>query len=92
MAQRSSLRQELEELRAEFEAFRQSKAVAEKAEPRHEPPPHPSATLLERQIAELDRLVHEMLDDAEETVSEHPISAIAGALALGIVIGWLAAR
>lgn len=44
------------------------------------------------QIAELNRLVHQMLEDAEETIAEHPVATVAGALALGIVIGRLTAR
>ncbi len=44
------------------------------------------------QIAELNRLVHKMLEDAEETIAEHPVATVAGALALGIVIGRLTAR
>jgi ElaB/YqjD/DUF883 family membrane-anchored ribosome-binding protein len=33
-----------------------------------------------------------MLDEAEETVTEHPVATVAGALALGIVIGRITAR
>jgi ElaB/YqjD/DUF883 family membrane-anchored ribosome-binding protein len=44
------------------------------------------------QMAELNRLVHQMLEDAEETITEHPVATVAGALALGIVIGRLTAR
>lgn len=40
-------------------------------------------------IAELNRLVQDMLDNAEETIAEHPVATVAGALALGIVIGRL---
>ena len=44
------------------------------------------------QLAELNRLVQQMLDEAEETITDHPVATVAGALALGIVIGRLTAR
>ena len=44
------------------------------------------------QFAELRQLVQDMLADAEDTVIEHPVATVAGALALGIVIGRLTAR
>lgn len=47
---------------------------------------------LNDQITELNRLVHQMLEDAEETIAEHPVATVAGALALGIVIGRLTSR
>ena len=78
MAQRSNLRLELEQLRAEFEGLR-------KAEPQTDSEP-------EGHMAELNKLVQSMLDGAEDAVNEHPVAAVAGALALGIVIGRLTAR
>jgi ElaB/YqjD/DUF883 family membrane-anchored ribosome-binding protein len=51
-----------------------------------------TATAFERQITELNRLVEAMLDEAEDSVAEHPVATVAGALALGIVIGRLTAR
>lgn len=44
------------------------------------------------QLAELNTLVRQMLDEAEETITEHPVATVAAALALGIVIGRLTAR
>ena len=38
------------------------------------------------------RTVQQMLEEAEEAMSEHPVATVAGALALGIVIGRLTAR
>lgn len=84
MARAMGLRAEIDALKAEIEALRGS---ARKAE---EPGPPPSG--LEHQIAELNRLVTAMLDEAETTVAEHPVATVAGALALGIVIGRLTAR
>lgn len=37
-------------------------------------------------------MVKTMLDDAETTVSDHPVATVAGALALGIVVGRLTSR
>ncbi len=79
MAQRSSLRQELENLRAELEGLRKAA-------------PEVVASGFEQQMAELNTLVQSMLDGAEDAVNEHPVAAVAGALALGIVIGRLTAR
>lgn len=75
-----TLRDELEALKAELSHLRE--AAAERMETS-------GAT---SQIAELNRLVHQMLEDAEDTIAEHPVATVAGALALGIVIGRLTAR
>ena len=47
---------------------------------------------VEVQIKELNKLVKTMLDEAETTVSDHPVATVAGAMALGIAIGRLTAR
>jgi ElaB/YqjD/DUF883 family membrane-anchored ribosome-binding protein len=47
---------------------------------------------VEHQISELNRMVKEMLDEAESTASQHPVATVAGALALGIVIGRVSSR
>jgi ElaB/YqjD/DUF883 family membrane-anchored ribosome-binding protein len=47
---------------------------------------------LERDARELAELVKQMIEDAEHTVKDHPGATIAGAIALGIVIGRLTAR
>lgn len=86
MVRHSSLRQELESLRAEIEQLRKPKAGADAAKPGE------AATPLERHMAELNRLVQDMLEEAEDTIAEHPAATVAGALALGIVIGRLTAR
>ena len=80
-------------LKAELDALR-----AEITQLRKDAQAHVSATAdsvaegLGPQIAELNKLVQQMLEDAEETITEHPVATIAGALALGIVIGRLTAR
>jgi ElaB/YqjD/DUF883 family membrane-anchored ribosome-binding protein len=90
MITRTSLRQELDDLRAEFEALRKESPPST-SHPRDETAPA-GHTGLEHQIAELNRLVQMMLDEAEETVTEHPVATVAGALALGIVIGRITAK
>lgn len=47
---------------------------------------------VDQQISELNRMVRTMLDEAETTVSDHPVATVAGALALGIAIGRLTSR
>ena len=90
MARQPSIRAELDQLRAELEALRKAKAP---------PPPDTEAKAdaeaspsLEQQIRHLTKLAEEMLTEAEDTVAEHPVASVAGALALGIVIGRLTAR
>lgn len=90
MKSRVSLRQELDELRAEFESLR--KGGTQSASRLQDESVAAETTGLEHQIAELNRLVKMMLDEAEETVTEHPVATVAGALALGIVIGRITAR
>ena len=78
-----TLRAELDELRAEIAQLRESRA---------EPAGETDSAEAGGQLAELNRLVQQMLEDAEETIAQHPAAAVAGALALGIVIGRLTAR
>ena len=77
----STLRAELDAIRAELSRLRQQASPSEG-----------EAGPLTEQLAELNRLVKDMLADAEETVAEHPVATVAGALALGILIGRLTAR
>lgn len=77
----STLRAELDAIRAELSQLRQQASPSEG-----------EAGPLTEQLAELNRLVKDMLADAEETVAEHPVATVAGALALGILIGRLTAR
>lgn len=84
MPRRKTLRDELEDLRGEFEGL---KGRAAASQPAMEPD-----SQLSGHLAELNRLVQTMLDEAEDTIAEHPVATVAGALALGIVIGRLTAR
>jgi ElaB/YqjD/DUF883 family membrane-anchored ribosome-binding protein len=79
-------RAEIDAIRAEIARLREGRRASAEAAG------HEGEGVLGEQFAELTRLVQHMLDDAEETVAEHPVAAVAGALALGIVIGRLTAR
>lgn len=81
MAARKTLKAELDEIRAELAQLRAPS-----------PAPEGEAGVLHEQIAELNRLVQDMLENAEETIAEHPVATVAGALALGILIGRLTAH
>jgi ElaB/YqjD/DUF883 family membrane-anchored ribosome-binding protein len=83
----TTLKAELDALRAELGRLRGPQPAAAAGE---EPQTLPEE--LAKQIAELNGLVQQMLEDAEETISRHPVATVAGALALGIVIGRLTAR
>lgn len=80
-----TLRAELDEIRDELARLREARAAAGG----HGTAPESG---MSEQMAELNRLVHEMLENAEETIAEHPVATVAGALALGIVIGRLTAH
>lgn len=84
MALGKTLKTELDEIRAELARMREA-APAPAGEAA-------AAGGLQEQIAELNRLVQEMLENAEDTIAEHPVATVAGALALGIVIGRLTAH
>lgn len=86
MTRRKSLREELEDLRSEFESLRHPEQQAKTAVDA------PQGNMIERQMAELNRMVQDMLDDAEQTVADHPKATVAGAIALGILIGRLTAK
>ena len=82
MALGKTLRTELDEIRAELARLRETRASEDSA----------AAGGVSEQIAELNRLVQDMLENAEDTITEHPVATVAGALALGIIIGRLAAH
>ena len=78
-----TLRAELYEIRAELARMRETRKAQEG---------EAAASGMGEQIAELNRLVQDMLENAEETIADHPVATVAGALALGIVIGRLTAH
>ena len=83
MASGRTLRTELDEIRAEIARMREARATHES---------DAATSGMAEHIAELNRLVQDMLENAEETIAEHPVATVAGALALGIVIGRLTAH
>lgn len=88
MALGRTLRAELDEIRAELARMREARAEGAAAAASGPAPAGPLGEHLE----ELNRLVHDMLENAEDTIAEHPVATVAGALALGIVIGRLTAH
>jgi ElaB/YqjD/DUF883 family membrane-anchored ribosome-binding protein len=93
MAAAQNLRKELDELRREFESLR-DRGVDQFSGKAKEAVAAAGKELegFEGPIAELNRMVHALFEEAEESVSQHPVATIAGALALGIVIGRLTAK
>ena len=83
MAAARSLRRELDELRHEFESWRMADSALQ---------PVAEAGDAESQFAGLNRMVHDLFDEAEKGLSQHPVATVAGALALGIVIGRLTTK
>lgn len=81
-------------LKAELDALRAELARLRGTEAGHEPDATAEGlgTEIGKEIAELNGLVHRMLEEAEESIARHPVATVAGALALGIVIGRLTAR
>lgn len=84
-----SIRAELDELRAELDALKTARPVPS---PEGAVPPPGAEQGLDAPLRHLMQLAEDMLEDAEDTVVTHPKAAIAGALALGLVIGRLSAR
>lgn len=83
MALGKTLRAELDEIKSELSRLREARAAQEG---------EAAGSPLNDQLAELNRLVQDMLENAEDTIAEHPVATVAGALALGIVIGRLTAH
>lgn len=91
MTSLKSLREELDQLKAEIllKRARLDDLSAEAAKSASGSRLHDA---LEPQLKELNYLTKTMMDEAETTVSDHPVATVAGALALGIIIGRLTAR
>lgn len=83
-----SIRAELNALRAELDTLKTKNMVP----PVDPAPAADDAQGFEQQLAHLMQLAGDMLDEAEDSIVNHPKAAIAGALALGLVIGRLTAR
>lgn len=90
MAVRSGLLREIEALQAEFEENRrkrEDRGAAGEADMAFAE----TRRLLDGQVREIEKLVRALLEDTETAVGEHPLASVAGALALGILIGRLTA-
>jgi len=91
-----SLREEIAGLRAEIEQLR-DKTPARETSAGDTPAEaggsgHDRTDDIHTLLGELGDLVQTMLDEAEESVAEHPVASVSAALALGIVIGRLTAK
>ena len=87
-----SLREEIAGLRAEVEQLRRGSPP-----PKSDPDPvnsEPDDRIddVPKLLSELGDLVQTMIDEAEESFTEHPVASVSAALALGIVIGRLTAK
>jgi ElaB/YqjD/DUF883 family membrane-anchored ribosome-binding protein len=94
MTSLKSIREELAALKSEILAKRttpEGSAIPETPNPNNADGAKPESSI-EHQIGELNKMVKTMLDDAETTVADHPVATVAGALALGIVVGRLTSR
>ncbi|MGJ8570800.1 MAG: hypothetical protein ACSHXI_08875 [Hoeflea sp.] len=89
-----NLREEIAGLRAEIEQLRDSKSStsAEAAKPEGDDQSHDQPANVSKLLGELGDLVQTLIDEAEESFTEHPVASVSVALALGIVIGRLTAR
>jgi ElaB/YqjD/DUF883 family membrane-anchored ribosome-binding protein len=92
MARLSSIREELEKLKTEILTKHSAPAEVAASAAQNEVAGPGFVTKVENQIGELNKLVKATLDEAETTVAEHPVATVAGAMALGIVIGRVSAR
>ncbi len=87
-----SLREEIASLRAEVELLRHRAGSAGVNPDPENTQSGDQADDVHKLFGELGELVQTMLDEAEESFTEHPVASISAALALGIVIGRLTAR
>jgi ElaB/YqjD/DUF883 family membrane-anchored ribosome-binding protein len=92
MARLSNIREELEKLKTEILAKHSAPAETGASGAKDDAAATGFAATVENQIGELNKLVKATLEDAETTVAEHPVATVAGAMALGIVIGRVSAR
>ncbi|MFO1091494.1 MAG: hypothetical protein U1E46_18110 [Hyphomicrobiales bacterium] len=87
------LRREIDALKAEIATLKgKGQAAAGAAEALLEEAAPGVLDHLGREAKDLAEIVTQMIEDAEHTVKEHPGATIAGAIAIGIIIGRLTAR
>jgi hypothetical protein len=95
MAQRKTLRQEVEELRGEIAALQAERAseLASRKSAKPSPSPEPEPEAAEEsgvdRGGELERVVAELTEAAESEIAEHPAIVVGLAFLLGLVIGRL---
>lgn len=82
----TGIKAEVDRLKAEIEALRAA------GSPKADDASGERQSELAMQFDDLTAVVQSLFEEAEETVARHPTATIAGALALGIVIGRLTAR
>jgi ElaB/YqjD/DUF883 family membrane-anchored ribosome-binding protein len=87
-----SLREEIAGLRAEVEQLRRGSPPPDTNPDPAKPEADDQTDDVPKLLGELGDLVQTMLDEAEESFTEHPIASVSAALALGIVIGRLTAK
>ena len=98
MAADHVISQELKSLQAELSAAQRERSAAT-ASPSTQPSSSPepaSESVDERewrdQLSELANAVTGFLEEAEKDIAAHPAQSVIGALAAGILIGWLIGR
>jgi len=87
-----TLREEIAGLRAEVEQLQRSSPPPKTNPDPVQPDSDDQTGDVPKLLSELGDLVQSMLDDAEESFTEHPVASVSAALALGIVIGRLTAK
>ena len=87
-----SLREEIASLRAEVEQLQRGNNKPDAAAGTEHLQSHDQPDDVPKLLGELGDLVQTMLDEAEESFTEHPVASVSAALALGIVIGRLTAK
>lgn len=87
-----SLREEIAGLRAEVEQLRRSSPPPDTNPGSAESEAGAQTEDVPKLLGELGDLVQSMLDEAEESFTDHPVASVSAALALGIVIGRLTAK
>lgn len=87
-----TLREEIAGLRAEVEQLRHRSVPPDITPDPPDPECDEQTGDVAKLLGELGDLVQSMLDEAEESFTEHPVASVSAALALGIVIGRLTAK
>lgn len=89
--------QELKSLQAELSAAQRERAATTMSPPTQPSSSEPASESADErewrdQLGELANAVTGFLEEAEKDIAAHPAQSVIGALAAGIVIGWLLGR